>query len=357
MTVDVYWTLPVGGRHGGGPAPALRVTDLRPGRFSDFDHQRQAARAAEATGFAGLVVPYDTAGDESWVTATALAREVPRLRLVPEFQPGFATAVYSAKLAQSFQRFFADRLGWKLSLDPPEEVQRRVGDTVIGADRLARAAELLEVVSGVWAGHPYSYEGRWFTVQDGGFWGGPQTADGGRQLERRPPPIVFLDGADDARLDLSARWADVHLFDLDEPAALAESIDRHGQRAAAHGRTVRYGVRLPIWVREHADEAWRDLRRAWDRSGPGGPFPDSPPATAGGESHWPGLWRRFDGLGLRRPAGLVGTFDEMAAWLRDLVELGASVLVLEGAAPIEDAYRLGEFVLPSVLTSTTGVPA
>ena len=56
----------------------------------------------------------------------------PSLRVVPEFQPGFATAVYTAKLSLSFQRFFADRLGWKLALDTPTEAQRRVGDQLDG---------------------------------------------------------------------------------------------------------------------------------------------------------------------------------------------------------------------------------
>ena len=205
--------------------------------------------------------------------------------------------------------------------------------------------ELLEVVAGVWAGHPYSHDGRWFSVQDGGFWGGPQTADGGRLLERRPSPAVFLDGTDDAHIELSARFADVHLFDLDEPSAVADGIERLRARAAGHGRTVRYGLRLPIWAREFTDEAWRDLRRV------------VPDASAGGSPRW----RGFDRLGVGRPAGLVGSFEDVAASLSELAGLGVSVLVLEGVAPIEDAYRLGEFVLPSVQSSvhpvTTGVSA
>ena len=168
MTVDVYWTLPVGGW--GPPAPIADrgLTDLRPGRFTDLDRTVQVARAAEATGFAGVLVPYDPAGDDAFVTATALAREVPRLRIMVEIQPGFATAVYTAKLALSFQRFFDDRLVWKLALDTPAAAQRTVGDRAEGADRIARAAELLDVSAGVWRGAPFSHAGDWFDVTPAG---------------------------------------------------------------------------------------------------------------------------------------------------------------------------------------------
>src|SRR4029079_11577986 len=104
------------------------VTDPRPGRFGPYDHLTQVARAAEATGFSGLFIPYDPLGEDSWIVATTLAREVPRLQLLPEFQPGFATAVYTAKLALSFQRFFADRLSWKLALRTDPSLQAAVGD-------------------------------------------------------------------------------------------------------------------------------------------------------------------------------------------------------------------------------------
>lgn len=342
MTVDVHWTLPV---TGWGPPPAAAdrgLTDLRPGRFTDLDRTVQIARAAEATGATGVFVPYDPAGDDAFVTATALAREVPRLRFVVEVQPGFATAVYTAKLALSFQRFFDDRLAWKLALDTEPELQRTVGDLVEGRDRIARAAELLAVDAGVWAGAPFDHAGDWFQVSGGGFFGGAQVTEEGRGPARRPRPAVVLDGSDDAAVELSAREADVHLFDLDEPEALARSVDDHRRRAAAHGREVRYGVRLPVFTREHVDETWRALDRAWERAGTARPLPEPSTAPEGRARRWHG----FAGLGLRRDAGLVGTFDEVAASLDELAGLGLTTLVLEGLAPLEDVYRLGEFVLP-----------
>lgn len=324
---EVWWTLPVSPRPGPAPAPTRGLTDPRPGRFTDFDRYVQVARAAEAAGFAGLLVPFDLEGDDPWITATTIAREVPRLDLVPEFEPGFSTAVYTAKLSQSFQRFLDDRLVWKPTLDD-----------------LGKAEELITVLRGVWDGYPFSFEGQHFVVGDGGFWGGPQLAEhSDHPLARRPRPPIVLEGTTDEELALSGRVADLHLFDLTEPAALAVELDRH--RAASEGREVGFGLRLSLLARERPFEAWRDVERAWNRVQPGGAFDD--------HSAGPLRWDGFDQLGLQRPAGLVGSFDEIADELRLYRELGVTTFVLEAVDPLREAYPAGEFLLPLL----EGVPA
>jgi alkanesulfonate monooxygenase len=313
MTADYYWTLPtrpVRRR----PLPA-GVTDLRPGRFTDFDHLAQIARAVEAVGFTGIFVPYDPQGEESWITATGLAREVPRLRILTEFQPGFATAVYTAKLALSFQRFFDDRLSWKLAIDTPVDQQHTVGDFVDGDDRLARAAELVTVVDGVWNEAPFTYVGEHFEVEAGGFFEGVSAANGGFSIARRSRPEIFLDGTSDAELQLSAAHADVHLFELAPRRELIDLIARHRKLADAHGRTVRYGLQLSVFAREFAGEAWRDAQRYW-----GDQIPD-----------------------------LVGSYDEIVLQLREIEELGVSTFIVESEPHLQSAYPFGEFVLSQLV--------
>ncbi|HEY8545008.1 MAG TPA: LLM class flavin-dependent oxidoreductase [Acidimicrobiales bacterium] len=343
MSVDVYWTLPVAVDPQGPHRPlADGVTDLRPGRLGDIDRQVRVARAAEAAGFAGLLVPYDPDGDESFVLATALAREVPRLRLVPEVQPGFATAVYTAKLALTFQRFFADRLAWKPVLRTDDARQRAVGDTATTpAERVARADELLEVIAGVWRGAPFSYQGAWFEVEDGGFFGGTAQA----HLPRRPAPVVFLDGDDPAELDLSARHADVHLFDHAAPDEITSLIERHRSVAAGYGRSVRYGVRLSVLAREDTAEAERDAVRLAERGRPGDGGRGVPGVP--GVSGVPGA-SVVPGVPGAPGVDVVASFDDLARELGRFVAAGASVLVLSAPDPVGDAYRLGEFVLHQI---------
>lgn len=309
MPAEILWTIPTR------LDPTRRwpsgVTDKRPGRFTLFDSAVQTARAAEAAGFHGIVVPYDPGGEDSWILATALARETPRLAIVPEFQPGFATAVYTAKLALSYQRFFGDRLGWKLALATPATQQRSVGDFVEGADRLVRADELLTISRGVWEHGPYTFEGRFFTALDSGFFDGNVSAQAltGHDIASRPYPRVYLDGEAPESLRLSARHADVHLFDTAERERLEPLVETLRRLAAEAGRTVRAGLTLTVLARDNEAEARLEAQR------------------------------------LGHTGGLVGSFEQVADRLAGYQRLGVRTFVLNSPVPL-DAYRLGERLFP-----------
>jgi alkanesulfonate monooxygenase len=353
MSTEIFWTIPTRG-DGRDADPSLRrrgdwnperqsrfapsVRDERPDRFTYYDYLTQIARAAEAAGFDGLYVPFDPLGEESWIVATALAREAPRLRVVTEFQPGFGTAVYAAKLALSFQKFFGDRLAWKLALDGDPDVQRTVGDFVEGAQRQARAAELLEVTNGTWFDAPFDFHGEYFEVEGGGFFDTDLGQDdlSRHPLARRPFPKLYLDGENEAALDLSARHADVHLLGSAEPTAVEQSIARHTERAAAFGRQPGFGLRLGVIARETPEEAWRKARRLWSQGHEG----DLDTLRADDQ-----LLLDFGALGFEAPAGLVGSFEEVAERLDAYVDLGVTTFVLDGLPRLEEAYRLGERLL------------
>jgi alkanesulfonate monooxygenase len=349
VSVELLWTLPVAGDarwyHGhpsrrGGFGTAARfsstVTDHRPGRFTSFDYLVQVARAAELSGWDGLVIPDDAQGEESWIVASSLAREVPQLRLVTELRPGFGTAVYAAKLALSFQRFFDDRLAWKVSMRADASTARSLGDFVDHDGSVQRAEELLVLARGIWHESPFDFDGQFFQVQGGGFFDPTPNAAvlGGQGIARRPFPGVLLDGTTDAELELSARHADVHVFDEARPAALAALIGDHRSRAARLGREVRYGVRLAVIARDEAYEAWLRLARA---------IGGDAPLEADGV-----LWHGFGELGARAVSGVVGSFDEVAVQFGRYLDLGVTTFVLDSAPHLEEAYRLGEYLLPLI---------
>ncbi|GAA3111851.1 LLM class flavin-dependent oxidoreductase [Streptosporangium carneum] len=319
-------TLPSRGNGGRGARPGFPgfVTDPR-GAFNPFDHLTQAGRAAEIAAFHGALAPFDPQGEESLVAAASLLRQSRWLRVVAGFHPGVATPVYAAKVSASLQRFSGDRLDWRISVDLDPAVARAQGDFLEGADRYARAEEFLTVAKGVWSQEDYTYEGRFYQVLAGGFLS---------PLAGRAFPRVHLSGTSKEALALSARHADVHVF---EPGDDIEAVDLPG---------VTYGLRLPVLARDDEDEAWRAARRLW--SGGGGAadaLPDPDPRT--------GLWAGFGppdpgsapGTGSSR-AGLVGSFETVAAGIRGYIDRGVGAFLLEATPHIEETYRLGERLLP-----------
>ncbi|WP_131742856.1 LLM class flavin-dependent oxidoreductase [Actinomadura roseirufa] len=293
-----------------GPPPAAPpsfVTDLRPGAYGPFDHLAQAGRAAEIVGFHGALAPYDPGGEESLVVTAGLLRASRWLRGVAGLHPAAATPVYAAKVSASLQRFSAGRLDWRLAVDLDPSVARAQGDFVEGADRYARADEFLTIAKGVWGEESYTYEGRFFQVLAGGF----QAPLGSSAF-----PRVQLTGTSPDALELSARHADLHVFDHedDRDGGLDALIAGLTERAAEQGRTVEYGLTLPVLAREDTAEAADEAAR---RAAAGAP-----------------------------PAALTGSYEDVAGALRGLAARGVTTFVLEAAPHIEETYRLGEHLLP-----------
>ncbi|RCG32766.1 LLM class flavin-dependent oxidoreductase [Sphaerisporangium album] len=308
------------------PLPSF-VTDPRAGASRPSDHLAQVGRAAEIATVGGALVPFDPEGEEALVVAAGLLRQSRHLRVVAGFHPGVATPVYAAKFSASLQRFAEGRLGWQLDVDLDPAVARSQGDFLTGADRYARAEEFLTVAKGVWHEEGYTHEGRFYQVLAGGF----QSPNSGL-----PFPRVHLGGTAPEALALSARHADVHLFTAGED--VAAGVAALSERAAAEGREVAYGLRVPVLAREDEDEAWAGVRGLWALAGAPGDPPGPDPRT--------GLWPGFATIGGSTPLGLVGSYETVAAGIRGYLDQGVTTFVLEARPAVEETYRLGERLLP-----------
>lgn len=304
------------------------VTDLRGGVHEPFGHLAEIGRAAEVGGFGGVLVPFDARGEESLVVSGSLLRHSRWLTVAAEFHAAAATPVYAAKLSASWQRFSAGRLDWRLAVDLPIDVARAVGDFVEGADRHVRADEFLTVAKGVWQEEGYTFDGRFFHVLAGGF---------GPPLSGQPFPRVHLSGTSAEAYELSARHADVHVFGVTDD--IEAGIAAITAKAAEHGREITFGAELPVLVREDDDEAWAAARRVWNRAGGADArLPDPDPRTR--------LWPGFSGSATVGAAGLVGSYETVAAGLAELRHRGVGVFVLESHPQLEETYRIGEHLLP-----------
>ncbi|MFD1811736.1 LLM class flavin-dependent oxidoreductase [Rhodococcus gannanensis] len=340
---EFLWEVPVrgDGRH----------VDTASTRRDGFDFLDQVVLAAELSGLDGIVVPYDPAGEESWVVAASALRQTRHVRVGVEFHPAFGTPVYAAKLSATLQRLSSGRLDWRLQVETDAADAAARGDRVTDSDRYRRAAEFLTVARGVWneqqvlpgrfGGTGFEFGGDYYDVTDGGFRG---------ILSGLPFPTVHLTGDSPEALALSAQHGDVHLFDdrpgVDDAAATLRAA------ASGHGRTVRTGLALPVVARETEDEAWARVLRQWREVHPGAGESDVR-ALAGDGARWTG----FDRIGYRRSAGLVGSYEQVAQALSQYRTHGFEVFELTGHPHIEELHRAGEHLLhlvdPAGRTLTT----
>jgi alkanesulfonate monooxygenase len=341
MSTEFIWQLPTSGdgRYGdaayrrrgertGGVSPfGAGVSDPRGADFNYFDYLHQIARAADLSGFNGLRIPNDLEGDDSWIVAGYLARGTRGLTLIAEFEASWGSAVYAAKNAVTFQRASGGRFAWHIGAQSAASQRRRNGDRVDDIDVEARIEEFLTVARGVQTRAPFSFKGRFFEVQDGGFRG---------PLANQPLPTVYLSGVGTDALRLSARQADVHVFDAVAIEALEPEIQTLRQLAAEAGRPVAVGLRIDVLARETEEEAVRDAARQWRQAG-----------AAARSSDAGGLWSALDGT-RSSTATLVGSYEQVVQTLASYAGSGISSFLLGAVPHLEEAYRIGEHVLPAL---------
>ena len=326
MTTEFIWQLPTAGDGRYAEATRLRrgerdnkqrnqqrapftdgVTDPRGDRFNYFDYLHQVARAADISGFDGLRIVHDFDGDDSWIVAGYLARGTRHIRLLTEFEASWGSSVYAAKNAVSFQRATNGRFAWQLVQGADEASRRQHGDNLPQDEVLARIDEFITVARGVQTTAPFSFKGRYFEVQDGGFRG---------PLAGNPLPPIYLSGEGEAALALSARQADVHVFAALPLAELAPALASLQAQAATLGRTVAAGLRIDVLARETLEEAERDADREQSQSG------------------------------VR--AALVGSYGQVVDALAAYAQAGVTSFLLGATPHLEEAYRIGEYVLPAL---------
>ncbi len=178
----------------------------------------------------------------------------------------------------------------------------------------------------------------------------------------RAPPFFFGGLSDEAR-EAAAQAADVYLMWPDTMAAIAAVIADVKDRAARHGRRLRFGYRAHVVVRETeaaaraaADRLLSRLderagaairRRSLDHGSVGVRRQAELRETAGDggyvEDHlWTGIGRARSGCG----AAIVGDPEQVLAKIEAYRALGIQSFILSGYPHIAEADLFARHVLP-----------
>jgi alkanesulfonate monooxygenase len=345
--MNVFWFFPThgDGRFLGSPEGARTV---------DHDYLSQIARAAESLGFDGALIPTGRSCEDPWVTASSLIPLTRKLKFLVAVRPGIMSPTVAARMAASFDRHSNGRLLINVVAggDPVELAGD--GCWLSHDERYEAASEFLDVWKGVLSGQVVDLEGKHITVK------------GAQQLfppVSQPHPPVYFGGSSPAAHDLAARHVDLYLSWGEPLGEVAKKIADLRQRAAAYGRTLRFGLRVHVIVRDSTEEAWRaadalisklddqviaNAQHTLGRADSEGQRRMA--ALHGGRRDRleiaPNLWA---GVGLvRGGAGtaLVGDGPTVAARLREYAELGIDTFVLSGYPHLDEAYRVAELVFP-----------
>jgi alkanesulfonate monooxygenase len=354
MPLTLHWFLPtngdsrqlVGGGHGVGTGSAGA---LRP---ASIEYLTQVARAAEQVGFEAALTPTGAWCEDAWLTTAMLVAHTERLKFLVAFRPGSISPTLAAHQAATYQRHSGGRLLLNVVTGGESAEQRAYGDFLDKEDRYARTAEFLRVVRALWRGETVDLEGRHVRVE-------------GAFLDRLPDPVppIYFGGSSAAAGEVAAESADVYLTWGEPPEQVAGKLAWVRRLAADRGRTLRFGIRLHVITRDTAEQAWAQadsLLAALDPAVIAKVQAGLAESESEGQRRMralhdgsaanllvaPNLWA---GVGLvRGGAGtaLVGSHTEVADRITEYHEAGIDEFVLSGYPHLEEAWWMGEGVLP-----------
>lgn len=325
-------------------------------RTVDAGYLRQLAIAYDHLGYTGALLA--TGAHDVWVLAASLAPQTTRMKFLVAIHPGLVAPTLLAKMAATLQDVSGGRLLLNI-VSGDAKMLAAYGMMMPHDERYELAGEYLTVFNRLMAGETVDFSGRHVTTV-----GAKLALPAGTSIA--PPPLWF-GGSSDAAIDVAARHTDTYLSWGETPDEIGVKIARVRERAEALGRTLRYGIRLYVIVRETDAAAWEaasDLYGRMDEAAIAGNQrfvggTDSvgqqrmtalhggvKPANLRDLEVAPNLWA---GLGLVRPGpgtAIVGSPDTVIRTLEAYGRVGVDTFILSGMPLLEEAYRFGETVLP-----------
>ena len=347
--MDVHWFIPT---HGDGRYLGTAIG----GRAVTPDYLRQLAGAIDTLGYAGALLPTGKSCEDAWITAAALIPVTKRMKFLVAIRPGISSPGMAARMAATFDRMSQGRLLVNVVTggDPTE----LAGDG-LHLDKTGRyelTDEFLTVWRSVMQGETVDFAGKHLKVSGAKLLFPPV---------QEPYPPLYFGGSSAIAKDIAARHVDQYLTWGEPPAQVAEKIAEVRQRAAHYGRTLRFGIRLHVIVRETNAQAWdaaHDLIKHLDDETIAAAQAALAKADSEGQRRMvelhqgsrdnleisPNLWA---GVGLvRGGAGtaLVGDPNTVAERIREYADLGIDTFIFSGYPHLEEAYRFAELVFPKL---------
>ncbi|KQN67910.1 MULTISPECIES: FMNH2-dependent alkanesulfonate monooxygenase [unclassified Rahnella] len=347
MSLNVFWFLPT---HGDG-----RYLGTEEGaRVVDHGYLQQIAQAADRLGFGGVLLPTGRSCEDSWLVAASLISVTQRLKFLVALRPGIISPTLAARQAATLDRLSGGRALFNLVTggDPAELAAE--GLHLNHKERYEASAEFTRIWRRVLEGETVDYEGKHIQVKGASLMHPPV---------QYPRPPLYFGGSSDEAQDLAAEQVELYLTWGEPPALVKEKIEQVRAKAAAKGRTVRFGIRLHVIVRETNEEAWRAADKlianvddetiqraqaAFAKTDSVGQHRMA--ALHGGDRNkleiYPNLWA---GIGLvRTGAGtaLVGDGPTVAARMQEYADLGIDTFIFSGYPHLEEAYRVSELLFP-----------
>ncbi|MFJ7855958.1 LLM class flavin-dependent oxidoreductase [Peribacillus frigoritolerans] len=345
--IEVFWYLTAPDGHSPWSADGARKIDL--------PYLKQIAGAVDQLGYTGALLA--TGPHDAWVLGSSLITSTENMKFLIAIHPPLISPVLAAKMTQTFDDFSDGRI--ILNIINGNTAQMRAYGSTLGHDeRYMYSDEWIQVWKKAVAGESLDFHGKYIMAE-------------GKALQlssaHQPTPPLFFGGSSQAAHAIAAKHIDTYLSWGETPPQVAEKIKDLKALAAEQDRTLKFGIRLYLIVRDSDEEAWNEARRLLKTMDPDvvatmqgnlrqsdsvgqqrmianhtGTIPEDPREL----EIYPDLWA---GLSLVRPGpgtAIVGSPETVLKRIQEYRDAGITTFIVSGIPLLEEAYRVGEQILP-----------
>ncbi len=324
--------------------------DLR----SSWAHCRDITLEAERQGFRNILCPSSyQVGQDTLTFVAGMAPLTERTNLLAAIRCGEMQPIMLARTVATLDHMLEGRLTLNvISSDFP-------GETAQSAHRYQRSREVVEILKQAWTRDTIDHEGEVYSFA------GVDTAPA--RPYQTGGPLLYFGGYSPAALELCGQHCDVYLMWPEPKEQLAQRMKDVHEVAGRYGRTLDYGLRVHMVVRdteaearkyaEHLvaaldDDYGRLIRdRAHDSTSLGVAHQararDLADRFGYVEPHlWTGIGRARSGCG----AALVGSADQVMAEIDAYRAMGIRSFIFSGYPHLDECRSFGQRVMPGLKT-------
>ena len=317
-----------------------------------WDYVKRLAIRSEEIGFdLSLIAELnlnDIKGEESpsldaWSTAAALAAVTTRQELMVAVRPTFHNPALLAKQAANIDHISNGRVSlnmvsswWK------EEAEKYGVHFEQHDDRYARSKEWLEVLDNVWKKDHYSFDGKYYKVNDNVLQPKPLTT---------PRPPIYAGGESEAAKDLISSTCDGYVMHGDTPELIGKRINDLRERRDKKGLPpMQFGVAAYSIIRNTGQEVKQEITRITNVQEGSSGYKNYQQWLSGTQldQHVSLYDYSVSNRGLR--TGLTGTPAQVQDRIGEFEKAGVNFFLLQCSPQLEEMERFAEAVITTKYT-------
>lgn len=322
---------------------------------SNYAHCGEITRRADAAGFQNILLPSGwISGQDALAFASLVGPQTEQINLLVALRMGEVWPPMLARAIATVDHALEGRLCLNIiSSNMP-------GLNESNEIRYGRASEIIQILQGLWRTEgPFEWQGEFYQFS-------LPTTEPAQCYQQNGGPLLYFGGISPAAQELCGKHCDVFLMWPETEDRIAATIQTMSDKAAAHGRTIDFGFRSHVIVRETEAEARAAAdrliskldrakgaeikRRSLDSQSAGVQRQDALREAAGDLWLEPHLW---SGIGLARSgcgSAIVGDPDQVLAKLERYMDLGIRAFILSGYPHLDECDLFAQHVLPRLPT-------